>query len=206
MFSHRTFSGGASTAAEFMEEQGLFPEALCTGFAHPLPKKDDSVLVNDFRPVIIFSMIYRSWSSLRARQYLGTLKTLTGNHQFGFLPQRENTEIWMVLQGWIEQSLISHQDIAGYVADIEKAFECLPREPLLWLANGHVKACRGIMELFSGAHGTSIFSIQSGRTRIAINFRLCRRLCNELHRNGHHQYHFPQVHNGLFPCDFTVVC
>ena len=115
------------------EEQGSFPEALCTGFAHPLPKKDDSVLVNDFRPVIIFSMIYRSWSSLRARQYLGTLKTLTGNHQFGFLPQRENTEIWMVLQGWIEQSLISHQDIAGYVADIEKAFECLPREPLLWL-------------------------------------------------------------------------
>ena len=115
------------------EATGTFPKPLCTGFVHPLPKREDSVLVNDFRPVIIYSMIYRSWSSLRARQYLKLIKTFAGCHQFGFLPQKENTEIWMVLQGWIEDSTVSQQAIAGYVADIEKAFECLPREPLLWL-------------------------------------------------------------------------
>eukprot|EP00435_Cladocopium_sp_Y103_P074716 s200_g50.t1 len=116
------------------EKHGQFPQALCTGFVHPLPKRDDSILVGDFRPVIIYSMIYRSWSSLRARQLLKQLKTLSGQHQFGFLPQKENTEIWLVLQAWIEEATLQSVPLAGFVSDIEKAFECLPRKPLMWLA------------------------------------------------------------------------
>ena len=116
------------------ESQAEFPRALCTGFAHPLPKRQDSCKVNDFRPVIIFSMIYRSWSSLRARQILQQVKQVAGSHQFGFLPQKENTEIWMVLQAWIEDASLAKESLAGFVSDIEKAFECLPRAPVLWLA------------------------------------------------------------------------
>ena len=116
------------------ESQAVFPRPLCTGFAHPLPKRQDSCKVNDFRPVIIFSMIYRSWSSLRARQILHQVKQVAGSHQFGFLPQKENTEIWMVLQAWIEDASLAQEPLAGFVSDIEKAFEFLPRAPVLWLA------------------------------------------------------------------------
>ena len=116
------------------EEQSMFPQALCTGFAHPLPKRQDSCKVNDYRPVIIYSMIYRSWSSLCARQLLRHIKRVAGQHQFGFLPQKENTENWMVLQAWIEEASLANEPLAGFVSDIEKAFECLPRRPVLWLA------------------------------------------------------------------------
>ena len=116
------------------EETSMFPTALCTGFAHPLPKRQDSCKVNDYRPVIIYSMIYRSWSSLRARQLLRHIKKVAGQHQFGFLPQKENVEIWMVLQAWIEDASLAKEPLAGFVSDIEKAFECLPRRPVFWLA------------------------------------------------------------------------
>eukprot|EP00435_Cladocopium_sp_Y103_P014903 s4607_g3.t1 len=132
------------------ERQGQFPKALCTGFVHPLPKREISVQVGDFRPVIIYSMIYRSWSSLRARQILRLLSNLAGHHQFGFLQQKENSEIWMVLQAWIEESILSQSSLVGYVSDIEKAFECLPREPLLWLGRrmGISKRVLGLWDHF----------------------------------------------------------
>ena len=71
------------------ETIGEFPAALCTGFVHPLPKRDDSVQVGDFRPVIIYSMIYRSWASLRAKQILEMLSQCAGHHQFVFLQTKK---------------------------------------------------------------------------------------------------------------------
>ena len=130
------------------EQEGRFPDVLCTGFAHPLPKRLSSHKVNDFRPVIIFSMIYRSWSSLRARQLLRQLQVSVGDHQFGFLSQKENTEIWMVLQACIEDSSLADEPLAGFVSDIEKAFECLPRAPVLWLAQ-RLGVSRRIIQLWS---------------------------------------------------------
>lgn len=115
------------------ETIGEFPAALCTGFVHPLPKRDDSVLVGDFRPVIIYSMLYRSWASLRAKQILGLLSQCAGHHQFGFLQNKEGAEIWMLIQATIEEFILTQKPLAGYVSDIEKAFEGLPRKPLLWL-------------------------------------------------------------------------
>lgn len=116
------------------ETEATFPTSLRTGFAHPLPKRQDSCLVQDFRPIIVFSMLYRSWASLRARQLLKQLKAVVGHHQFGFLAQKENTEIWMVLQASIENASLGNDPLCGYVTDIVKAFEYLPREPVLWLA------------------------------------------------------------------------
>ena len=55
------------------DTEGQFPAQLHTGFVHPLPKREDSSIVGDFRPVIIYSMIYRSWASMRSRQILKRL-------------------------------------------------------------------------------------------------------------------------------------
>ena len=80
------------------EPEATFPQALLTGFVHPLPKRSDSTQAADFRPVIIYSMIYRSWSSLRARQQLARHRQVVGDHQFGFVPEREPAQIWMLLR------------------------------------------------------------------------------------------------------------
>ena len=129
------------------ESVGEFPAALCTGFVHPLPKRDDSVQVGDFRPVIIYSMIYRSWASLRAKQILEMLSQCAGHHQFGFLQNKEGAEIWMLIQATIEESILTQKPLAGYVSDIEKAFEGLPRKPLLWLGQ-RLGASRKVLRLW----------------------------------------------------------
>ena len=105
-------------------------QPLLTGFVHPLPKRDNSTQVGDFRPVIAYSTIYRSWSSLRARGFLVFLSSLVDEHQFGFLPGCEATEIWFLLQGLLETAHQTGECYNGFVTDLVKAFESLPRTPV----------------------------------------------------------------------------
>ena len=117
------------------EQDGVFPEALLPGFVHPLPKRLDSCKVEDYRPVIIFSTLYRSWSSLRARQELARLQHRVGRHQFGFIPEREPGQLWLMLQAHIEWATQQGLTRLGFVTDVQKAFEHLPRWPLFCLAS-----------------------------------------------------------------------
>ena len=117
------------------ETRCQWPKCWRKGFVHSLAKKDGAVLVGEFRPVIIYSMIYRSWSSCRAHLFLQLLNQYAGAYQFGFLPNREPCEMWLATQGLIETGLQQSQDYLGFVTDLRKAFETLPREPLRWLAH-----------------------------------------------------------------------
>lgn len=98
--------------------------------------------------MITLSMIYRSWSSLRSRQLLRRLKTAVGPHEFGFIPDCENVEIWLVLQAIIEEAVLTGADVTGFVSDIVKAFECLPRQPVMWLGK-RFGISREILQLWS---------------------------------------------------------
>ena len=50
------------------EACSYWPEVWRTGFVHSLEKKEGATKVNEYRPVIIYSMVYRSWGSLRAQK------------------------------------------------------------------------------------------------------------------------------------------
>ena len=117
------------------EEQCYWPKTWLRGFVHSLAKKEGAATANEFRPVIIYSMIYRSWSSLRAKMFLSHLNTMAGEHQLGFLPGHEPTELWLLTQGLLEMGMQQGEHYVGFVSDIKKAFESLPRQPLQWLAN-----------------------------------------------------------------------
>ena len=116
------------------EQQTDWPESLTTGFVYPLPKRADSQSPGDFRPVIIYSMVYRSWSSHRARRLLRQLQHLTSSRQFGFMPETDAAEMWLMAQALIETACQQNVPLHGYVTDIQKAFENLPREPIRQLA------------------------------------------------------------------------
>lgn len=64
------------------ENLGQWPTVLLQGFVFPLPKRADGTTVGDFRPVILYSMTYRSWSSLPAKECLRHLSGPVGQHQF----------------------------------------------------------------------------------------------------------------------------
>ena len=86
------------------EEKAQWPKALLVGFVHSLHKKPEATQVNEFRPVIIYSTIYRSWGSLRAQRFLKFLAHIADERQLGFMEGREAAELWLLLQGLIEKS------------------------------------------------------------------------------------------------------
>eukprot|EP00435_Cladocopium_sp_Y103_P075839 s140_g66.t1 len=117
-----------------IEAMAQWPEALLPGFVFPLPKRTEGLHAGDYRPVIIYSTVVRSWSSARARECLLHLSSLVDGHQFGFLPGKEATEIWFSLQAYLELCQLTGEERCGWVTDVQKAFENIPREPVDWLA------------------------------------------------------------------------
>ena len=113
-------------------EQGRqsWPQQLLTGLVMLLDKQNGQSGVNAFRPICIFSVIYRTWASIRARQCLEHLKGLTSCHAFGFLPQRETTELWMLVEASIELACQCGSKRSGFSVDVVKCFNNLPRNPI----------------------------------------------------------------------------
>ena len=64
------------------------------------------------------------------------------------MPGKEVAEIWMLLQGLLERSVQEGEELLGFVTDIKKAFESLPREPIFAIAH-HLGP---LMETFLGSH------------------------------------------------------
>ena len=113
-----------------IESSGKWPQQLLHGFGVPLPKTSTASEVQQFRPVIILSMLYRSWSSHHSRAYLAQLQSLVGPGAHGFLPGREAGQLWGFIQASVELALQQDQPLCGYTGDIVKAFEMIPRAPL----------------------------------------------------------------------------
>lgn len=117
------------------EEERTWPKGALTGFVYPLAKKHHSIQPGEFRPVIIYPMVYRSWSSLRAKEILRHLGERASDRQCGFMPDSDPTQVWMICQAMVEVAVQGRQDLLGFVSDIVKAFENIPREPIWKLAS-----------------------------------------------------------------------
>ena len=114
--------------------QVSWPEQMLTGFVIALAKPNDHEDTSGYRPICLFSVIYRCWSSLRAQQILRRLEPWLDSDMLGFLPRREASELWFVVQSQIELCLQAGTTLSGFSSDIAKAFNCLPRLPLLRVA------------------------------------------------------------------------
>jgi hypothetical protein len=109
--------------------------ALLSGFAYPLPKELVGTSAADFRPVILYSMVYRSWSSLRAKESLRHLEGLVDRWtiiRLGFYLVEKLFESGSPSRPTWKSA--SSQEKCGWVTDIQKAFENIPRDPIRWLS------------------------------------------------------------------------
>ena len=108
-----------------------WPPSLMTGIIHSLQKQPDARCVSHYRPITLCSMVYRCWSSIRARQALQHLLRQTPSQVCGNVPGRSTKDLWYDLQLRIESSNWTSDDLTGCVVDIIKAFNNLPRRPVL---------------------------------------------------------------------------
>eukprot|EP00435_Cladocopium_sp_Y103_P015024 s295_g3.t1 len=117
-------------------EQGAcpWPAQLLEGLVIAIAKCEGAHRPNEFRPIVLLSIVYRCWASLRSRQLLRMLEPYIHSDAHGFLPSPEPAQTWLLIQAAVETSLQSSMPLAGLGTDLIKAFNSIRREPLWILA------------------------------------------------------------------------
>ena len=115
-----------------------WPAAILYGTVFSLAKSAAARLPGDYRPVVIFSVIYRTWAGIKARALIQQLEPFVSAEAYGFLPHREAAQYWMGVQGHVELCLLLDRDLFGFSSDLCKAFEHIPR-PQTWALAAHLQ-------------------------------------------------------------------
>jgi hypothetical protein len=116
------------------ETDGVWPQQLMAGKVHSLAKHDNASGTGDYRPITVFGLAYRAWSSLHSRHLLRWAEQWADEGVYGNRKGRQASDLWHFLLLQIETSYSTGQPICGVSADIEKCFNCIPRFPALCLA------------------------------------------------------------------------
>ena len=111
-----------------------WPQQIVVGFICLLSKQNGRTDAHGYRPICLYSIVYRTWAGLRARQTLNALKYCVPEGLHGFVPGREATTLWYSIQAEIELCAQGEAPLLGFSTDIIKCFNNLPRLPLLTLA------------------------------------------------------------------------
>ena len=113
-----------------VEQQAKWPRQLTNGIVSSLEKTPDAQSVRQYRPVVVYPLVYRVWSSARARQFLRSFAKVTPPGLRGGLPACQSKSVWFELAAAVEADHVGQPSLVGLVADLQKAFNTIPRIPL----------------------------------------------------------------------------
>ena len=113
------------------EGHSMWPRQVVTGHVHALEKTPSAWHACQYRPLTVFSIVYRTWSSIRAKETLAYLSRFVSAQVTGNIPGKSCTDLWLGIQMQLEDATNEQQPMAGVVADLVKAYNLLPRMPLL---------------------------------------------------------------------------
>lgn len=111
---------------------GLWPRQVVSGRVSSLAKTLHADEVNQFRPITVFSMTYRCFSSAQARYLLDWADGWVYPDVFGNRKAHQTSDLWRIIVSEIQAAYDQHQPLAGL--NIEKCYNCLPRFPILAIA------------------------------------------------------------------------
>ena len=107
-----------------------WPRQWLVGIIHSLEKFEQPASVAGYRPITIFSLVYRNWASIRAKELLRHFLPAVSSYSYGNIPERCTTNMWMCLQQELDQNFYNGLPTNGAVLDIVKCFNHLPRIPI----------------------------------------------------------------------------
>ena len=141
---------------EAVEAGAPWPAQLAAGFVSCLAKHAGAQQVDEFRPVVVYSLPYRVWSSVRAREALRSVLHVLPTSIQGGVPARQAKSIWFELAFALERSYVDGVGLHGLLMDIQKCFNNIPRLPL-WCALVHLGFPTGTLQAWA--------SFVAGQTR-----------------------------------------
>eukprot|EP00435_Cladocopium_sp_Y103_P012354 s2527_g3.t1 len=104
-----------------------WPDQLRFGTVIGQAKTDQAHDASQYRPITLFSVVYRNWARIRTKQLLNQLSLMMPPEALGFLPHRETAEVWLPLQATIELMLQWDQPFSGMSTDLKRAFNNIGR-------------------------------------------------------------------------------
>ena len=105
-----------------------WPLQLLQGIVICLAKQVGAHEAGQFRPVVIFGTVYRTWASIRSKQLINQLHAYIPGSSYGFLPNSECSQVWLQLQATIEMALVENSPWCGLNTDLRRAFNTIPRD------------------------------------------------------------------------------
>ena len=115
-------------------EQGLpWPAQVASGFVASLAKNPGAQSVDEYRHVTVYSLLYRVWSSARAKEALRVLAAVVPQSVQGGLPARQARSVWYTTATTaqvLESALVDEVPLRGILMDIRRCFNAIPRYPL----------------------------------------------------------------------------
>ena len=112
------------------EDDGSWPQQLLAGAVVSLAKTPQASKVNEYRPITIFGLPYRLWSGLHARYVLDHADSWVDAGVYGNRRGHQAAHMWSSILHQVADSYASSSPLSGLIADIEKAYNCLPRWPV----------------------------------------------------------------------------
>ena len=113
------------------EGSGDWPTQVVAGKVNSLAKTVGASSVGQFRPIVVYSMLYRIWSSVQARYLLHQADRWAAPQLYGNRPGRQAAHLWKSLLHDMEHARSHGLPMSGLMCDIEKAYNCLPRWPIV---------------------------------------------------------------------------
>ena len=107
------------------------PEALLQARVCVLSKTAAPEHTRHSRPIVVFSVLYRLWASVTARQVLAGWAEVFPGSVAGSMPRRSTSDITLQLQHEIESCLLAKTQALGFPIDIVKCFNQLGWKPIL---------------------------------------------------------------------------
>ena len=117
------------------ESTGRWPSQMLHGAVSALQKHETASQVHEYRPITIYSMAYRVWSSCRSREVLQHMSQYAPAGVKGNRAHVSSVEMWWKLQQTVEYHLFQDEPLTGAILDVIKAFNHLPRPPIFRAAS-----------------------------------------------------------------------
>ena len=114
------------------EMDGEWPQQCMAGSVQSLAKVDTPTGAGDYRPVTVLGLTYRLWSSFHSRFWLRVLAPHLDEHLCGNRPGHRPADVWRYILMSVDQGHRDQSLVCGFVVDLVKAFNTLPRYPVLF--------------------------------------------------------------------------
>ena len=117
-----------------MDQMESWPEDIMVARTIPLPKKE-APTVKDVRPITILPMVYRWWARVVTKHMLRRLAAVLGREVTGMLAGqgRGATAASYATQAWIERSRHEARPSGGFILDLVKCYNQVPRPVAIML-------------------------------------------------------------------------